>query len=178
MYSITSIFENQDVCLWDELEKTCDYSGFDKATIPHFSWQSAETYQFEPLRSELSQLASETGPFKFKTSGLGIFNNTRKIFFLIIVKNRPLLELHEHIWQRTIQFAEQPNLHYAPENWIPHITLNLNELSDSQFKCSVEELTARPLQFEFEVKEFGFLFLTPNTSGIDSLYPLKGMNSK
>ena len=69
--------------------------------------------------------------------------------------------MHEFIWKRTIQFTDQVNLHYSPENWIPHITLNLNELTDDQFKCSVEELTQNPMNFEFEVHQFGLLFLYP-----------------
>lgn len=173
MYSITSIFSNQDETIWQDLNNTCEYGGLHKTAIPHFSWQSAESYQFEPLRVELAQLSTEIGRFSFQTSGIGIFNNKRKIFFLIIVKTRAILEMHEMIWQRTIRYADQVNLHYSPENWIPHITLNLNELTEDQFKCSVEELTQKPMNFEFEVKELGLLYLTASSSGIDSLYPLE-----
>lgn len=173
MYSITSIFSNENVSLWKDLEMTCEYGGLHKAAIPHFSWQTAESYQFEALRAELELLAAEIPVFSFKTSGIGVFRNNRKIFFLIIVKDRKLLDLHELIWNRTLRFANQPNLHYSPENWIPHITLNLNELSEDQFKCSMEELTSRSYNFEFQVKQFGLLYLTPTESGIDSIYPLK-----
>jgi 2'-5' RNA ligase len=92
---------------------------------------------------------------------------------LIIVKDRNLLEIHEMIWRRTIQYAIQPNMHYAPENWIPHITLNLNPLTEDQFRCSVDELTSRPLNFEFVVNKLGLIYLTAANSGIDSIYPLR-----
>lgn len=173
MYSIASIFSNQDETFWQSLNKTCEYGGLHKTAIPHFSWQSAESYQFDLVRAELSKISTDVAPFSFKTSGVGIFNNKRKIFFLIIVKNRALLEMHEMIWLRTVQFTEQANLHYSPENWIPHITLNLNELTEDQFKCSIDELTRKPMNFEFEVHEFGLLYLTSTSSGIDSLYPLE-----
>lgn len=172
MYSIASIFSNQDETIWQNLNKTCEYGGLHKTAIPHFSWQSAESYAFEPLRDELKQISSEIGRFSFQTSGIGIFNNKRKIFFLIIIKNRAILEMHEMIWKRTIRFAKQVNLHYSPENWIPHITLNLNELTEDQFNCSVDELTQKPMNYEFEVNELGLLYLTATSSGIDSLYPL------
>ncbi len=81
--------------------------------------------------------------------------------------------MHEMIWKRTIRFTKQVNLHYSPENWIPHITLNLNELTEDQFNCSVDELTQKPMNYEFEVNELGLLYLTATSSGIDSLYPLE-----
>lgn len=173
MYSIASIFSNQDKTIWQSLNKTCEYDGMQKTAIPHFSWQSAESYQFDLVRAELGKISAEVAPFSFKTSGVGIFSDKRKIIFLIIVKNRVLLDMHEMIWNRTLQFSEQASLHYSPENWIPHITLNLNELTDEQFRCSVDELTQKPMNYEFEVHEFGLLYLTPTSSGIDSLYPLR-----
>lgn len=172
MYSITSIFDTNAKEFWKELEKNCEFSGLQKTTIPHFSWQTAESYEFKPIKEELSALSRSIQPFKLRTSGLGIFSNHRKILFLIIVKDRDLLNLHQMIWEHTIQYAIQPNLHYSPESWIPHISLNLNELTDDQFYCSVKELTNLTLNFELEVKQLGLIFLTPTSSGIEVLYPL------
>lgn len=172
MYSITSVFDAGNAGIWTDLEKSCEYVGLNKTTIPHFSWQTAEAYQFEPLKKELFSLSRSIRSFKFRTSGLGIFSNHRKILFLIIVKDRALLDLHQRIWEQTIQYAVNPNLLYSPESWIPHISLNLNDLTEDQFLCAVKELSNRSLNFELLVNKLGLIFLTPTTSGIDALYPL------
>ena len=182
MYSITSIFETSDGKnsndMWQELENHCEFAGLKKTTIPHFSWQTAESYQIDLLKAKLSQISRNICPFKFQTSGIGVFSNHRKVLFLIIVKTRKLMDLHEMIWRETIQLTEAPNLSYSPENWIPHISLNLNELGDDQFICAVKELTKSPLRLEFEVKQIGLIYLTLHSSGIDSVYPLLGKDGQ
>jgi 2'-5' RNA ligase len=172
VYSIASIIDSNGKDLWGELEDRCKMSGLQRTAIPHFSWQTAESYEFEPLRKALSNICRNIEPFTFITSGLGIFPNERKILFLIIVKDRILIDLHEHIWKETYSFAIQPSMKYSPENWVPHISLNLNKLDDDTFNCALSELTSKPLEFQFEVSQIGLLFLTMASSGIDTIYKL------
>lgn len=179
MYSIASIFGDEGQELWCELENRCSISGLKRTQIPHFSWQTAESYEFDPLREELANIAKNTRPFKFRTSGLGIFPNAdRKILFLNIVKDRNLLDLHEMIWENTILYGHQVNMLYSPDNWVPHISLNLNALGDDEFTCAINELCSRALDFEFTVEKIGLLFLTLTDSGIDCQFELSSPSVK
>ena len=173
MYSIASLFETDPPGPWQNVESLCASSEVTMHTLPHFSWQSADNYQLEPLKSRLTTLTRNIPSFKFHTSGLGVFSNDRKILFLIIVKTRPLLEMHEMLWNELFEFAETPKLHYSPENWIPHISINLNKLAEPQFLCTFSELVKYELQFEFEVNQFGLLYLNQENAGIDTIFPLK-----
>lgn len=173
MYSIAAILEKEGRDLWNELEFRCQISGLKKTAIPHFSWQTAEGYDFVPLREELANICQNIRPFKFRISGLGIFpNEKRKIIFLNIIKDRALLDLHELIWENTLLYARQPNMLYSPENWVPHISLNLNPLEDDSFNCAINELTSKPLDFEFTVNQIGLLYLTEASSGADTMFDL------
>lgn len=178
MYSIASIIRNEDLNFWDDIEKRCSASNLKKATIPHFSWQTAEDYDFNPLRGELANICSNVRPFEIHTSGLGIFTGERRILFLIIAKDRLLLDLHEMIWENTILYARQPNKLYSPENWIPHISLNLETLDEHDFTCAVNELTLKPLSFKFRIEQLGLLFLTMNSSGVDTIFDLQNSSVK
>ena len=175
MYSIASLIESDTTGPWQKLAHLCEYSGLTVDAIPHFSWQTAEKYQEKATKRELSLLADIVPPFKISTSGLGVFSNDHKILFLIIVKTREILEIHEMLWKELSVLAEQPKIHYSPEKWIPHISINLYKLEDSQFDCSFNELLKNNLQFEFVVKKFGLLFLTNQSAGIDAIFPLKGI---
>jgi 2'-5' RNA ligase len=172
MYSIASILNVDGQELWHELEKRCQINGIKRSDIPHFSWQTAESYDFDPLRLELANICQNERPFRFHTSGLGIFPGERKILFLIIAKDRELMEMHERIWENTILYAKQPNMLYSPDNWVPHISLNLNALDDNAYRCAIDELTARPLSYEFTVSQMGLLYLTFDKSGADKIYDL------
>jgi 2'-5' RNA ligase len=167
MYSIASLIDVGKTKGWPKIESVCQYSGMIPHTIPHFSWQTAENYRLEPAREKLKELSNSIEPFPFSTSGLGIFPNDRKIIFLIIVKSKKLLEVHEYIWNEMLPFTINPRMHYSPENWIPHISLNFQDLTSDQFQCSIDELLKIDLQFTFQVKQLGILFLNENNSGID-----------
>jgi 2'-5' RNA ligase len=174
VYSIASLFDTNQSGTWQKISDLCNLSGMTTHSIPHFSWQTADSYQTEPLNSELQLLLKTISPFSFTTSGLGIFNNERKILFLIIVKTRVLLEIHESLWNHLTRFANNPRLYYSPTNWIPHISINLNKLNDEQFKWSLSTLLKSNLNFEFEVKKFGIIYLEQGSSGIEADFPLKG----
>lgn len=173
MFSIASLLEIESTPNWPKIESVCQYSGIIPHTIPHFSWQTAEEYQIEQTRNKMAELAEQIPPFSFSTSGLGIFPDDRRIIFLIMVKTRKLMEIHELLWNELLPFAINPRMHYAPDQWIPHISLNLQALNESQFNCSIEELLKIDLRFEFVVKKIGILYLTETSSGVDYSVSLK-----
>jgi 2'-5' RNA ligase len=172
MYSIASLVEIEKTKNWPQIESVCQYSGIIPNTIPHFSWQTAENYHLDQTREKLVALAKSIENFSFTTSGIGIFPNDRKIIFLIIVKSRKLLEIHEQIWHELLPYSINPRMHYSPENWIPHISLNFQNLTTDQFQCSLDELLKIDLQFTFQVNEFGILYLNEDISGVDFTAPL------
>ena len=176
MYSIASLFEVDSQGPWNVLSSLCEVSGVTTHSIPHFSWQTAETYQIDTVRKKLSYLTESIAPFHFTTSGLGVFINHRKIIFLIIVKTRLLLEIHQTLWDEVAKYGNDSRPYYAPESWIPHISLNLNELSEENFNCCFSKLLNENLQLEFQVNKFGLIYMNENKSGIDSLFPLRGIN--
>ncbi len=178
MYSIASIIRKDDLFFWDDIENRCSSGGLKRTEIPHFSWQTAEEYDSNLLREELANICQNVRPFEIHTSGLGIFPGERKILFLIIAKDRPLLDLHEMIWENTILYAKQPNRLYSPENWIPHISLNLETLDSEAFSCTINELTSKPLSFSFRIEQLGLLYLTMNSSGIDSIFNFRDSSVK
>lgn len=178
MYSVAALIETNQTSPWQELASVCEFSGLVTHTIPHFSWQTAENYQIEPVRNKLISLTETIPPFRFTTSGLGIFSNDRKILFLIIVKTRLLLEIHELLWQELSIYANGLKLHYSPDNWIPHISINLHKLDEAQFGCSLTELLKTRLDFEFSVNRFGLIYLNPDSAGVDTVFPLKSEGSK
>lgn len=178
MYSIAALIEANQTSPWQELASVCEFSGIATHTIPHFSWQTAENYQIALVRSKLNSLTETISPFRFTTSGLGIFSNDRKILFLIIVKTRALLEIHELLWRELSLYADGLKLHYSPDNWIPHISINLHKLDENQFNCSLAELLKTKMDFEFDVSKFGLIYLNPDSAGVDTVFSLKNDGNK
>jgi 2'-5' RNA ligase len=178
VYSIAALLKKDGQKIWNDLEAQCQLIGVRRSAIPHFSWQTAESYDFEPLREKLDSLSRNITPFKVHTSGMGIFPGERKILFLIITKDRQLMDLHQMIWETTLPFASHSSDHYSPKNWVPHISLNINNLTPDSFNCAVNDLTSKSLEFEFEIAEIGLLFLTLESSGADAVFKLHSIKGQ
>ena len=174
MYSIASLVDLENENNWLDIEKSCNYVGIMPFNIPHFSWQTAEYYALNEVNQIINNFSKKIPPFEFNTSGLGIFNNDLKVIFLIVAKNRNLLDIHEQLWNELIPYAKEPNLHYAPDMWIPHISINIKNLDKTQFSCSIDNLLEQKLVFNLKVKEFGLLSLHESNARLESKFQLSG----
>jgi 2'-5' RNA ligase len=137
--------------IWRMLEIKCGLKGIKKTPYPHFSWQGAAVYPQPEIETILQRIAQDTRPFKVKTSGLGIFTGRQPVIYAAIVKNEPLMRFHEKVWQ-TIQTQDLGvNAYYAPDAWIPHITLAYGDVNPTTIDCAMQELAFQPFEWGIQV---------------------------
>ena len=120
--------------------------------LPHFSWHVAESYDQDKLCKLLESIGQETIPFMAHTAGLGIFTTPIPVVYIAIVKDRPLLELHERLWRQLGGLGRGTISHYAPELWAPHITLAHENMDPVSMGRIVQELSNQPFDWEIPVK--------------------------
>ncbi len=156
--------------LWERFEENCDLAGVKFSPLPHFSWQGAETYQFESVEAVLQDLAKETQPFHAHASSLGVFTGRMPVVYLGLVKNETLLKIHQTLWDRLRPYAITPNAYYDPESWIPHITLALYDVDPERLGCAVASIAYQPIDIELVIDNFTVLFHTDGKAGIKSRF--------
>jgi len=156
--------------LWCELERDCDLQGMMVTPIPHFSWQVALDYNLEALRPVLQDIAASTRPFQVRTAGLGIFSGPEPVVFINLVKTSEMLNLHKLIWERTRDCAREINRFYAPEAWIPHITLNHTKLAWSSMSCAIQKLVFQTFDWEILVSSISVISPVEGVVGEESLH--------
>ncbi|MGD9093538.1 MAG: 2'-5' RNA ligase family protein [Anaerolineales bacterium] len=137
--------------IWHELKLECGLTGFEFRPYPHFSWQVADDYDFTRLDPILCKVAADAQPFSVKIAGFGVFSGEKPILYLSLVKDSWLFRFHELIWYAAYEFGVGINPLYAPQNWMPHITLMSDELDRSKMDCVMEHLVYRPFEMEIEV---------------------------
>ncbi|NMB86816.1 MAG: 2'-5' RNA ligase family protein [Chloroflexi bacterium] len=157
--------------VWEWLEEHCGLTGIRMTPLPHFSWQTAENYPQEDLLSRLDEIVQQFDPVDVNSTGIGLFTGANPVLYLSVVKNRQLLEYHRILWETFMPLAQHPNLHYAPENWIPHITIAYHDLTPETLACAIRDLGFHPLGLQIHVNHLAVIYQTDGKYGIISNHP-------
>ena len=171
MYAIvTSLDADQDKqtrTIWNKLSDQCKLVGMEMFPLPHFSWQGAESYDLIKVKEVLGDFCQMIEPFQVITAGLGLFTGNIPVLYISVVKNRQLLELHERLWSITKIHSANRNLYYAPEEWIPHITVAYKDVTPEKLGCAVEDVLYTPIKFTVEVNSVSMVHAVGEDIGID-----------
>ena len=143
--------------LWCMLEEKCGLVGVRTTPFPHFTYQVVETYDQERLGPILQEIAKKTQPFIVKTTGLGLFTGRLPVIYIPLVKNEPLLQFHQRLWEQTSTVAQGISPLYAPDMWMPHITLGLEDITSANLACAMEALAFQDFNWQIEVNSLAFI---------------------
>ena len=115
--------------LWDGLEDRFGLRYIRVTPYPHFSWQIGDDYQLEAILPRLSQFAKILDPFEIRIRRVEIFPGDLPVVYLNVLCTTQIRAIHLNLWNLLFPYTVQPNLYYHPDNWQPHITLALNDLT-------------------------------------------------
>ncbi len=169
--SLLDVHANRQVEeIWDWLEANCGLSEIKLSPLPHFSWQTAEGYNIDQMEAALQELTITITPFTVRTAGIGIFTGEIPVFYLALVKNSQLLNLHKTIWDRITPFSRKVNDLYDPEYWIPHISLAYRDITPAKLSCALEGLIYSPLEMEIIVDNLSVIYQVGGLDGVKSRF--------
>lgn len=158
MHGVVSIlpppFYEQVETLWDLLEEQCGLRAIREVPIPHFSWHIAQDYDLDALDSELRAIAKDMEPFEATTAGLGVFSGEQPVVYIPVVRSAELTAIHQRLWGETLSCASKISPHYAPEAWMPHITLANKDVDAHSLACAMQTLGEQRLDWTFQVDNF------------------------
>jgi 2'-5' RNA ligase len=144
MYAIISELDQDTAVLvmriWRKLNDACGLEGIFNYPNPHFTWLGAEEIEVEPTQDLFTTIAEQTHTFPVRITSLDVFRGDSPVLYLSLFKSLSLLNLHKHLWNHSQSFVLKPSLFYAPENWIPHITLALHDLTNNNLDCAIKSV--------------------------------------
>lgn len=171
MYAlVTALNTDQDQktrAIWKMMADRCSLLGMQMFPLPHFSWQAAESFDLAGIHKHLTKFCEGLEPFRVKTAGLGLFTGPVPVLYIAIVKTRPLLELHDQLWNENQSFAKGMNPFYAPSEWMPHITIAYKDMTPGKLGCAVEDILFCPVDFELEVSSISMVHSFEDNVGMD-----------
>lgn len=150
MYAIISELDEdaavQVMRLWRQLNQACGLEGIFNFPNPHFTWLVAADFSIEKVAASVGVIAEQTADFQVRTSGLGIFPGESPVLYLPVIKSSPLMQLHQILWDQVLPAVENVSSYYAPEQWVPHITLALMDLNQENLTCAINSIAYEPIE--------------------------------
>jgi 2'-5' RNA ligase len=180
MYGVVSLLDDKHYRLVEEIWAGLDAQLGPRRTratpFPHFSYHVAERYDIELLANAVREFAQRSAPFTVTTSGLGIFAGIQPVLYVPIVRTPALSELHRALWAEVNPYGFGIVGYYAPEQWLPHITLAQQEIDAGDLPALVQQLNARDFAWEIRVDNLAIIHNTDDPHVPVMRFPL-GANS-
>jgi 2'-5' RNA ligase len=158
---------------WDELENRCGLTGVKITPFPHFSWQVTEDYDLLALDTILKKVARNTAPFVIHTAGLGLFTGASPVIYVAIIKDEHLLNFHKTLWNQINAVSVHPEPYYAPDQWVPHITLAYGDVRPDNLDCITQSLVFQSFEWTIRIDNLVTISLTDHHADQVARYRLE-----
>lgn len=176
MYGVVSLLDDQHYQLveeiWAELDAQFGVRGVRATPYPHFSYHVAERYDTELLENVVREFAQRSAPFSVKTSGLGMFAGIQPVLYVPIVRSPELSDFHRALWAEINAYGVGIVNYYAPEQWLPHITLAQHDIEARTLPALVRQLNARDFSWEIRVDNLALIHNTDDPQAPVTRFPL------
>jgi len=147
--------------IWKILAKNFDITSEHTNPLAHFSYQVAEKYNIDKIKDLFTK--NPIPPFTIYTTGIGIFNSSKKVIYIPVIKNENLYRLNNLFYTYTKQIATNPLHLYHPLHWIPHITLVSGNFSEKTLTKLLLFFMRYEFNWEIEINNISVLDSTDKT---------------
>lgn len=159
--------------LWGEMERRFGTRRGFPGGIPHVTFHLGD-FDVEPgAVAVVERVAAATRPFTLASSGLGVFGGPAPVVFVTVARSPAAAALAERL-DHDLQAAGYPPTapYYAPERWVPHITLAQQNLDGADLGALLAWLARQPLTWELPLSSLSIAKETPTIAEILATFPL------
>lgn len=169
MHGLVSLLDPHHYALveeiWRELKATCGLTGIRVTPFPHFSWQIAQDYDWALLPQIVRAIARQEKPLTIRVTGLGLFTSSRPVVYLPVVRTAALSALHARIWERLSPISRKSSPYYAPDYWVPHISLAYDDVTPGNLHCILDRLATRNFDWQIVIDNLTFIYEPDGETG-------------
>jgi 2'-5' RNA ligase len=135
--------------LWKLFETKYSSVGVQIFGHPHVTFQGGGTDDTRQLKRDFQGMASKIKPFEIEVKGPRHFD--KKVIYLEIIKTRKLIEIHRVLNRFLKRRCKGLPEYYEPGNWLPHVTLAMDDLTGRNFENAWAELKDSRIEFRQEL---------------------------
>ena len=174
--TLVNSFENSKLqATWERINEICQAQQVQSTRMPHISWHVSMDYDSVALDDFIKRILPSLEPFEIHTTGVGIFSGEQPVVYLPVVKTRAIIDLHEKLYKGIYPLTHSPNRFYAPEIWIPHITIAYENSLLENICGVINELATKPLEMTIKFDHLAVIFRDGDRQGQQERYNLSGV---
>ncbi|MFA8299340.1 MAG: 2'-5' RNA ligase family protein [Hyphomicrobiales bacterium] len=163
-YAIELLFDSEGENKILDLIQVLDHYKIDNKFLlennkPHITLSVFENIVIEDIVEVIDKM--KVTPFNILFNGLGNFNVSDNVIFLIPKVTHHLLDLHQDFYSRLSPNYEYWE-YYKPKVWTPHCTLTMG-INNSKFLQAFHLLQAKHSSFYAKVNRIGLVEFSPAT---------------
>lgn len=159
---------------WDLLERELGLSGVRRVPFPHLTLCGFDDIDYPRIQRTLEDFSGSTRPLTLRSVGLGMFLKPMPVIYTPVIRSLELTELHRVLWDMVGSLGGHMYGLYAPERWIPHLTLAQFDLTRDNHIPALKVLMELDLQLEFQLRNLTlFNWIGPRYEPQER-YPLLG----
>ncbi len=141
--------------------------------VPHVSLHVATAYG-GALREAVATIARSQPPLPVRCGGIGFFTTTQPVVYVPVVRDDRLSRLHRRLWDGLAPVARGTLNWYAPQGWLPHLTLAHGPLDPARLAALLAVPAARGPQWEATLRGLALLESGPEGDRVIWEEPLGG----
>jgi 2'-5' RNA ligase len=138
--------------IWWELESRFGVTNQYVKPFTHFSYHVvADEYDLDYLQPALEDLSVKRPPFRVRTTGSGVFTGTDAVIYNGVMPTPELVALHQELWDHFTPGFGVGLPYYAPEVWVPHVTLAQGQRAGEHLSDILAFLAELDLEWDLNV---------------------------
>jgi 2'-5' RNA ligase len=134
--------------IWELLEERFGARTAREATHPHITYVVGEMADADALAAQLAAEAALIAPLTVTIDGFGMFPGPPPVLFLRVVRDAALARVYERVMAAAQRAGLAPWPNYAPDAWVPHVTLAMQDLPPALAPQALAAIGRRLLRFQ------------------------------
>jgi 2'-5' RNA ligase len=164
---------------WELLERRYGVRAARAAVHPHMTYVVGEGDDPQALSGQLAVIAAATPALTVTLDGMGMFSGPPPVIFLRVVHDAALARAYAQIVEAVRRAGLTLWPHYAPDAWVPHVTLALRDVPPPAVPAILSDLGRRRCRFRTPIDDIRLVRVAQPVS--ESVYigafPLGGQHT-
>ena len=152
MIGVVSLLDDEHRLAYDRL----DTGDVPRLAVPHLSYHLAGAYDWNGVAGGLEEIAAQSRPFDVVANAVAIFESIPAIVYLTVSQPEELRALQQRVFERFSPHARTPDDYYAPQKWVPHITIAAG-IDPEQATKLAQSLRSKKIDWRIRIDNLAFM---------------------
>jgi len=154
---LPDFFQEQVTKVWNDFHQLFGISRIKTTSFPHLTWVIAKESNEDLVDEKLNIIRKKTFPFVLSTNGIGIFTGKRPAVYIQIKPSIQILEFQKELYETFSDHSDGLKKFYAPERWIPHISLAIEDIDLSNIGKVMEYLLPTTFKHDLRIENISLV---------------------